>query len=1253
MKKLLALVLSFAMLSTLIEIFPVAALSPTETIMLDMNFESAATGNLLNTMTTADSTGKLFSTDIDNVMISYSAGGLEAAKTRGYVGVYDITGERNTALNDGKHTNVFKYQHNTAADTSNFLMVKIKPESTEELINSVNNHIIVVEMDMYFEPHKGQSAILSPTTTPGDYVGNYLSTSTNMFLLSSRKTITCNAEKYYADISGDAYKEQGNIQYRGFNTAELAGNWHRIKYVFDATDKTGTLAKDTFRMYIDDEIVSTTFDGTDIMVYDFICRAKENFLDTFAGLCMGGKASTLNGAQYYDNIKVTKIDKDFAIESSTLCDGDANIEVDSEFVFTFTTPIDIETINNIHLKDQSGNKVDGALNIEVDQTDDSKLNIKLNSAVVSQFTPYSLVFPGTFTDKYGQGLESFYLYNIDRAEYSSYENVPLTADVEYSFTTAQIVEATATPAFIENYDIGQTAEIEFDFGQEIVVYGDISDAFSVKDKNNKNITGLTGTVSTDSTKITVSLDKLALGDGTHYITIIPGSIKTKDGQRVYASATIDTVDFNVNVDTTEVTEYIFGTPQNFTITSNIALSDTDLSKSFDVTDADGTEVSGLEVTKEGNVVSLDISKLQFGRGTHVIKPNEKFTDLRGRTANFLITVVPVEVKVTYENSVTEYQKGTDKKINISLSQPLSDVSVDNIANSFKVKNDYGMNVSGLGVSVSTDKMSIELQLKDLDISGGTYEIIAEDGEITAANRESFGAIMIALSTSISNEPSIDSGVSPDSGSSNIPTLQGTMLIEENFENYEKNIEWLDTVPEKWRIVKNNSASFADDSVMVVTDPTGKNNQVLMVSAGHNDADGNVVSDGTMSNTVIRDPDLVASTELFTDSNTIISIKTDIYIPTEHYGNFPIWAGSADEQKGYEIGNRGSFINALGNGDALAIPAHVSRVNSTRAAKSVSMLYQTCPFDDNLMTPVTPDNDHRLQVSNDAWHTLEFVFKTINGKKYYQFIYDGTLYSGDCDKAYTNWTATNNLTNFNGMMTKIVSNAVEGSSPVVYYDNWEAKVYYPLDTHIDVAKVDVEPKRDIILTFRNKLTDDSFEAINKAVKIKDEFGREAAISIVKLSDASIKIDPVSELRYKTRYTVTVDNADGKIVDVFGQTLKDVTYNFETAKSHGTAIDAASGVVSYIGDIKTATNIEYTMKLTQNADVNYIGVVAIYSNNGTLISMEERSISVGNDSAEFTLSAPNGGVDCIKMFLYEETSGNLFAKMTQRPDEITAR
>ena len=82
MKKLLALVLSFAMLSTLIEIFPVAALSPTETIMLDMNFESAATGNLLNTMTTADSTGKLFSTDIDNVMISYSAGGLEAANAR-------------------------------------------------------------------------------------------------------------------------------------------------------------------------------------------------------------------------------------------------------------------------------------------------------------------------------------------------------------------------------------------------------------------------------------------------------------------------------------------------------------------------------------------------------------------------------------------------------------------------------------------------------------------------------------------------------------------------------------------------------------------------------------------------------------------------------------------------------------------------------------------------------------------------------------------------------------------------------------------------------------------------------------------------------------------------------------------------------------------------------------------------------------------------------------------------------------------
>ena len=63
-----------------------------------------------------------------------------------------------------------------------------------------------------------------------------------------------NAKFYESSIpSGtkDSYIEKDNIEYRGFAITNVVNKWSKFKFVFDATNKTGTKALDTFRMYID------------------------------------------------------------------------------------------------------------------------------------------------------------------------------------------------------------------------------------------------------------------------------------------------------------------------------------------------------------------------------------------------------------------------------------------------------------------------------------------------------------------------------------------------------------------------------------------------------------------------------------------------------------------------------------------------------------------------------------------------------------------------------------------------------------------------------------------------------------------------------------------------------------------------------------------------------------------------------------------------------------------------------------------
>jgi len=229
--------------------------------------------------------------------------------------------------------------------------------------------------------------------------------------------------------------------------------------------------------------------------------------------------------------------------------------------------------------------------------------------------------------------------------------------------------------------------------------------------------------------------------------------------------------------------------------------------------------------------------------------------------------------------------------------------------------------------------------------------------------------------------------------------------------------------------------------------------------------------------------------------------------------------------------------------------------------------------------------------------------------------------------------------------------------LIYYTNVQhnvenAIICVPNKTHFLRSAIDcymayvIPPQKLIELLLTEECRQEGF------VRITDETGKELPVTVTKLSDNSVKVEP-AVLRYDTEYRVTVPNETGALADVFGQMLPATTYNFKSAKSLDAAIDTTQGVITYTGDIKLATSITYDMKLTENAQADVTGVVAIYSANGTLIDMHLQTIPAGSDGASFALTAPDGGTEYVRMFLYEKGTGNMFANAKQRFDEITAK
>ena len=128
----------------------------------------------------------------------------------------------------------------------------------------------------------------------------------------------------------------------------------------------------------------------------------------YCGIMLGGKGiANGTGVLYIDNIRVRTVNTPLSVEVTASNKSAFNTEEDT-IIATFTQPMDLTTIQNIYVKDASGNKVEDVVKT-VTPTDDNKvLTIKLDASKLVGNTNYDIIFPATLTDIYGQGLVTYY-----------------------------------------------------------------------------------------------------------------------------------------------------------------------------------------------------------------------------------------------------------------------------------------------------------------------------------------------------------------------------------------------------------------------------------------------------------------------------------------------------------------------------------------------------------------------------------------------------------------------------------------------------------------------------------------------------------------------------------------------------------------------------------------------------------------------------------------------------------------------------
>jgi hypothetical protein len=1283
MKRILTSILCMSMVFSSLVITPVNAENSgtqtvSETLVYSENFEEWTTDNLLGKATAIDGKAGYYSaTAAEGKTVNmYSAKACNES-VASMVGAVDATTE---GVSDADHSGkVLKYVNNDGA--SDFIIVRLGSDASADL----DGKITVLEYDMYLPSGKDKSIpdVGLPSLSADKDTYNTYAWAVNSLLINNSAKFSGGGSCIWAQRDNPAKFAVYNALNSGFDM----GSWHKIKVVYTNGKAPSKDAPDTWRVYCDGNLVQGKLladSGRTVVtedVYDYLPRSYQygpgsnkaadatddsknsfrgmSFQNEFLGLEFGSKGLATGTAKaiYYDNISIKTIDKTFDIDNIECNKTSFNAGSDTIKV-SFTTPVDETKLSEILIKN-ADNVIENAVNTVELSNDGRVLTMTINPTVISSKQTYTVNFPATFTDVYGQGLLRYYSVprSDDNAKNTGFYNKDIPSSSQLTaleFTTAESLDCSIEPDLVENYDRGENRIVELTFASPLDLdeNEDIASKFSVVDETGKNILGLSGEISADKRQITLQLSGLEITAGTYKITSISGALKDKDGIRANVLITVKTTDFKLTSNKTVINDYVIGSDEILILNSTSPIDENiDITSAFSVTDGAGKEVYGLfaELGNDNKTITLQLSGIKMGKGSHKIFANNTLRDKYGRMCEWSAIINIKQFAAEYNSEEIHYAIGSEKKLEIYFSLPLSDETIYNISNAFEVTNQYGNKINGLAITVLDDRKTLMLDLSRLDITGGKYLLESVAGQIVAENTESLSDIIrISIVTSDSIIEDDDKEIDPMTGSDFVNAQQSLNLLSDGFEEYELDTDLLNESDSNWKIIKNNSDIFVDDEVIVTHDPQNSDNKVLKIAAGNADETGALASNGYNYNTVVRKFDDLDEYQLNESDILRLSLSARIYIPSDTVRGLPINALLSSDPSAYGK-DQGYWLTYVSDDTGYIGGSMYSQIMRTSANKPVS----TFAFYGDMLDQTTKKS-YGFEISSDTWHTLELRYRFVkqNDAQYklgYEVYLDGT--KKFADNSTTGVIPAKELL-MKGMAMRIVATKVLGVNPVVYYDDLKANVSSKLLTHINVAKNDVPVESPLILSFRNKIAD--YDALVSSVELLDSYGSVVDCDVLDVSAddtvTQMRLIPKNgKLRWDSKYTIKI-KAGAK--DIFGQSLNDTVYSFRTQKSDGIYFDDENSTVAFenIGDKQKAT---YTLKLSENTEECLIAVFAAYSKNDTLIGLDVKNIDIGSDMQNLEIVSEYDAPVFYRVYLYEMNDSGNIGRMLQRPLELSTK
>ena len=463
MKRILSVILTLTLILSIVSFQTVSVgAAETEGFLFDENFENQADGTVILSQTEnqKESSGD-FVYDITS-----SDGKWSVKRVGDSRGELKVVKADSTIDPDGTYGNVLKY-----TNTQSFWYATAKVENANN-----RGKMLIYEYDFYrtdagetelpsyfdgtTQTHEpSRMAITTPTWGYQLNLGTGVSMGTNTL-----------EQKYEAYAQTLNMANSGNGGDGGTYGIVDPGKWHKVKVIVDTSETPTTSRPDTYRMYIDGELVYGYYcygetgraDQTK-KVYDFSTRfytSNENGIENYSvndiqGLHFGYSYSNNTGSMYFDNMKVYTADKFKLISAEEPTSFDAESET---LDYTFSNAIPTASIAKIKVKDAAGAEIAGAVNAS-DSTisaDGKTLSLKLNGSVLALNTDYNVVFPVEFTDVNGQGLVTYYsalkhktgmpaedltvaespeaLYSFKTARAASGKNILLNENFETNYT---------------------------------------------------------------------------------------------------------------------------------------------------------------------------------------------------------------------------------------------------------------------------------------------------------------------------------------------------------------------------------------------------------------------------------------------------------------------------------------------------------------------------------------------------------------------------------------------------------------------------------------------------------------------------------------------------------------------------------------------------------------------------------------------------------------------------------------------------